>query len=537
METFLASSPYQSEDLYTHLQAGAQLQKQIEDARKNPLVFYKLCFSDDRGEPVSITWFHKEWSEVATGPYKHALICAPRGSTKTTFWAQVLPLWFLGHNQDLRIGIVCGNEQNASKRLIAIRSVIQNNPLYKLIFPHVQLDDDAKNDGLNLSLKRSRQGKDFTIEARGVLSDGTGDRKDLLIFDDVCNYKNTILEPATKPKVTSKVQGDWLNTLNPRDGKAWCIHTPWATDDANDTLRKNNQGKWYYKRYYHGTKANPYQSMFPQLFSEEWLREKHLEIGTLEFARAYWTTLKDGMTQVVRSEWLHTYQGTELTEDTINDGILLISIDPSGGKNSQQKHINADYVGVSVQLVKPNPDGTNTNTPFRVYILDAYQIKLSTAQAVCHIARLYQKWQPDTVLVEAQGLADLHMWLQDKAPHIPVEPVPANQSKQTRLESITPLLEDPRQLVRFNHRIIATSPPPYQVYIPEPNPEQVQAERELRKQLLNFPTKHDDILDATVQGLRYIRQVVIPRIHPTDADEGENNNSQEMEADVKFLEI
>lgn len=510
------------------IKAGARLQRMIDEARKHPLGLYKLCFSDDEGRPIVLKWFHKEWAELVLN-HTHVMIEAPRGCSKTTSIAVAFTLWYLGKNPELRIKIICGNDGHAQQRLAEIRSHINNDKLYQLVFPHVKEDPDKKNDSSCLNLITQRHSKDYTLEAKGVMSDGTGGRSDLIIFDDVCTQKNTIDEPSMKPKVLTKVSADWLNTLNPRTGRVWCIFTPWATDDANAILKKRNQNKWAYRRYAHGKPGNPYHSIFPELFPESKLRDLRLDIGAFEYTKAYLCRISSEMTQIVQSKWLKTYTQYDLTPQILNRSDVTLSIDPTGGKRSQvattKRSKDPDYIGVSVLLTDtyPQTNPSRPKAPNRIYIVEAYQLRLSTANAVQHILELNHIWKPNQILVEAQGALSLHEWLQTQASHLPIIPIPAPLSKQQRLESITPWLQDPDERILFHPRTIQSKPKPFSITVGGKTPETAEALRPLRDQLLNFPTKHDDVMDSVIQGLRFISQYVVSSTKNEDDETNESN--------------
>lgn len=525
------------------IKMGASLIKMIEDARKSPLGLYRLCFTDDRGDAVVIKWFHKEWIDLIMHN-RCVMIEAPRGSSKTTTICVVV-LWLLGHNPDLRIRILCGNDEEAAKRLSEVKQHIVENPLYKMVFPHIRLKKEdkedsvkLKNDTLNLNLERRyRRGKESTIEARGVLSSGTGTRSDLIICDDICTYRNTLQEPALRPKVLAKVRGDWLKTLNPRDGRVICIFTPWHEEDTNGVLKRETKGRWAYKRYAHGKPGDPYHSIFPELFSRDKLREDYLDGGALEYARAYLCKALAEDVQLIRAEWLRTYNKLDMAAEAVNRSLCILSIDPTGGKPSEAgSRKDLDFMGVAVELVDQQPfNPDRPQAEHRIYIPEAYQIRLTQAEAVEHIVELHSKWLPDYIVVEAQSAEDLAGWIMTRAPYLGglIQPMPVgNLSKRERTRSVTPWLQDPRQVVLFNKFVVESSPRPFTVQLNKPVRTEVEATRTLRHQALNFPTRHDDVLDAVVQGLRFIRYYVLPH----DIEEGENHNVADVDFSVRIAE-
>lgn len=500
------------------LQMGAKLRIMVEEARAHPLGLYRLCFTDDFGEPIILKWFHKEWADTLL-KNTHCMLEAPRGCSKTTFLL-AMALWFIGNNPDIRVGIVCGNDTNAAKRLAEIKSHIEKDPLYQLVFPGVKLDNKQKNDSLNLNVVRGRHTKDYTVEARGVMGDGTGDRKDLFIFDDVCNYKNTIQEPATRPKVLAKVRGDWLSCLNPRGGRAWFIFTPWHAEDANNIMKIESKGRWFYRRYAHGKPGDPYHSIFPELFGRAKLKWLRKDIGALEYARAYLCKALSSDMQVVRAEWLHEYGKYDITSELLNRACCILSIDPMGGKREGRRKNEQDYMGISVFLVDLSPDNPmRPKAHYRIFLVEAFQLRLSTAHAARLVAELHHRWKPDATIVEAQGLASLHEWVMKENPHIKVLPVPAVLSKKQRLESVTPMLQHSAQHILIHPRCVEPDPQEFAVTIGGDDPTTAMAKRMLRGQWLDFPTTHDDVSDSTVQGLRYISQWVIPLSEGMEAED------------------
>lgn len=511
---------------------GARLQQMIKEAREHPLGLYRLCFTDDRGEAVILKWFHKEWSELILGN-SHVMIEAPRGSTKTTFIICCV-LWFLGHNPELRIKLICGNDANAAKRLNEIRSHINQDPLYQKVFPGVAEDPDETNNSLILNLKRRRHGKDATIEAKGVMSDGTGDRADLIILDDVCTRKNSVDEPSTRPKVLGKLRSDWLNTLNPRDGRVWSIFTPWHVEDANAILKKETKGRWAYKRYAHGKPGDPYHSIFPELFTRRWLRAKRLEIGSLEYAQAYLCKAMSGDVQIVRAPWLRKYSKIDIDQALLARASCILSVDPTGGKRTKAGK-DPDFYGFVVFLIDQLADGNQfrPKSPNRIYVPEAYQVRLSTAHAAQHIIELVRKWQADVTVIETQGAQSIHEWIYERDSSIYVQEWPAHLSKKARLESVTPWMQDYRERVLFHPRTIELDPQPFNVVIGGKDPTQAEARRTLRSQLLDFPTNHDDVMDAYVQGLRFIRQCILP----LDNEEENDPEQRGHEVDIEIRTI
>jgi len=92
----------------------------------------------------------------------------------TTVMSVLRPLFLLGHNPDLRIKIVSHSDKKASDILRQIKEAIENNEIYREVFPWVEPSDVWASN--KILIKRNLWSKDVTIEALGILSGATGGR-------------------------------------------------------------------------------------------------------------------------------------------------------------------------------------------------------------------------------------------------------------------------------------------------------------------------------------------------------------------------
>jgi len=76
-----------------------------------------------------------------------------------------------------------------------------------------------------------------------VLQTATGGRADLLIFDDIVDLNNAILNPAMRPKVVEAFHNVWLPRLEP-GGFAIYIATRWHLEDITGVLMTNPQWRF-----------------------------------------------------------------------------------------------------------------------------------------------------------------------------------------------------------------------------------------------------------------------------------------------------
>jgi len=198
---------------------------QAERARRDVNAFCEYVMRDPRGRPWQQAAFHQQWqaSLPEQGPAR-VLIVAPRESAKSSQMVVARILWELGRDPELRVKIICSSDDLAEKLLGEIARNILRNPRLRRVFPRLRPDpagpwtrDQLRLAGLGLS-------KDPSLEAHGVLSAGVGGRADLLIFDDVCDQRTAVLQPAMRDQIKRVFHETWWNLLGP-EGRAVYVAT------------------------------------------------------------------------------------------------------------------------------------------------------------------------------------------------------------------------------------------------------------------------------------------------------------------------
>jgi hypothetical protein len=557
----LKESIAQDPDAELILKAALDLQHRIELARRSPLHLLMLCFRQPNGAELFVPSFYLEWDK-ATRTEGRILFEAPRGVGKSAFMIAAA-LWAIGNNQNIRIKWIGPSDGNAQKRLAVIHEVLDNpNHIYHLIFPGIEKTPKSskrKNNQSQLNLKRTLDSPDPTIEALGVMSSGVGGRSEIQIWDDYVSESNTILNPAMRPKVLSKMQKDHLGTLLPK-GVVWNVFTPWSQDDANAYFKENTS--WKLLRHPHGIDGDPYHSIFPQLWPSHRLRERRADMGEHGYAAAYLLRPSAAGVIPILPQHLRLFDRAILNQAKIlaGDTRVIITIDPARGEELDKGALCP--VGISIQMYVPrtlpgdspsgstprvvdptsdNPDNDEElsfkGLPFEIFQIDAFECYLSTADQpnlIWHLANLYGAHY---ILVEREALADLHTWLEQRRhtllrqagidpAKLPVkkgigaEVVPVssdNLSKGQRLLSITPYLHLPEAspgvpappVMYFHPRCIRPRPEMELLHVP--NYRSIEVKRDLREQTLSFPAKYKDIIDAVVHGVRWIVRSLVGR--------------------------
>jgi len=240
-------------------------------------------------EPWVQQSFHREWQALLPrkGPAR-LLVGAPRESAKTTQLAIARVIWELGRSPNLRAKIVTSTDDLASDIVASIAEHIARNPRVRQVFPNLK----PASPGLwpkpgaranRLVVARTLQDKDPSVSAHGILSTGTGGRADLIVFDDVVDYRNAVASPTLRGRVAESAMEVWINLLGPT-GRAVYVATVWHEDDLTMQLKRNPAWTVWWRPARDEKTGEP---LWPERWGEEELAAREQEIGPRAFARQY----------------------------------------------------------------------------------------------------------------------------------------------------------------------------------------------------------------------------------------------------------
>lgn len=174
--------------------AVAKLMSQIAAAREDPAAFAEFVIRDPLGQPIILKEFQKDWLRNMASS-EHLVIEASRGHGKTSL-VIAFCLWAIGRDQNIRIKLFCQNDKRARERLAEIKSNIERNQTYHLVFPNVKPSTTGEWSGTRIIVERALDLKDATFEALGIETSATGGRCNLIVCDDVCTTPDTdVLTP------------------------------------------------------------------------------------------------------------------------------------------------------------------------------------------------------------------------------------------------------------------------------------------------------------------------------------------------------
>lgn len=447
--------------------ATARYERLLQVARADPNTFIEHCFTDsETGEPLKQQWFHREW-HAAANRYKRLRIRAPRAHGKTCQIAIGRALWEIGNNPNLRIKIVCASDGKAMERLFEITDNLEHNPRIREVFPHLRPAQRGEWSKHKIIVARSRRMKDASIEAVGVTSTATGGRCDLLLPDDVCDRRNSLMFPKLRKTVKHSWRSDWTNLLMPTSRVIY-IYSPWHRDDLSHQIEAEG--------IYHAVEHDIPQNLDP-IWPDKWgkreLQERLEEIKSIEFNRGFRNVIIDESTSIVNPNWISYFDPREISAENLQ---FITTYDLAVGEKA-----GTDYFACVTLAIDPSA--------LMVYVVDAYHCRVTVLKQAALVTADAARYKPFRVALETTAYQDALRQILVATEALPIEPVKPKISKTLRLQAITPWLEQGRVL--FSQRLDPTRPG-------------YRTDRgSLLDELLGFPfEEHDDFVDAFTQGMK-----------------------------------
>lgn len=358
----------------------------------------------------------EEFAELEDDPISYWLT-APRGFVKTSTVSEWLE-WKIGRDVTIKSKLVAANEKGSIQQLSMIKKNIQLDPLFRAVFPHVEIDPKRANNKTNLSLKVPPEMVDTrnaTIEAWGIGSSPERGRTNLLWFDDTCTYENSVVEEKERENIKEKLRVAWFPLRSgPEMIRIWTC-TPFSDEDASMMLfRKRGWRKRFIKVSHDFThlidmaregttyelpakRWDPIRKRFMPWWSERELRKLYKE-DPHEFEVAYRLNTVDTKRSGAKfdASW---FLGDEATDrrgciqygfapnhDLYTPSLVITGVDIAAGESRKAKNTAVVTIGLM-------EDGTRV-------LLEASYAHGDDLGCVTETARHCARWNPDLIVVE-----------------------------------------------------------------------------------------------------------------------------------------
>ena len=377
-------------------------------------------------------------------------------------------LWRIGRNPNIRIKLFSQNDARAKERLFELAANIENNEMFKLVFPDIKPKKGAWSN-VRVVVERTATLKDATFEALGITTSATGGRADLVVLDDVCDLNNSVIYPTLRERIIQKFTGELIPMMDP-GGQIISIATPYHVSDLNAVLKTNKE--FTHLRHVVGNDADPLAPLWPERWPREALQSLRVQQGPIEFDRAYRCIAFSSDMVPCKPEWIHFYN-----RELLGDPRKMICV--QAYDLALEQKTTADYFAW-VTVLYDMERGL-------AFVADAGHDRMSFSSQGHKIIANYHRWNPDRIVIEKVGLGgSLENYLEENSPiKLPLVPFKPKGDKYFRFTQQSPWLEDGK--VTFH-----------------PNMDPVKnvlsdEDGNLIKELLEFPvSRHDDLTDAFV---------------------------------------
>lgn len=252
---------------------------------------------------------HLRLIENALGHYK-SLTLFPATFGKSTIGAELLPLWGLCRDPNIRIAVIAKNDDEvAGIARSMMAEMLDNDDLVNDFGPFRHKERPWGTQRISVA-NRTRRGKSDTLAffgsgAKTVL----GYRTDWTICDDVVTAEN-----SATPELRSKLSG-WFNKSvatgpeHPEMGRLSVYGTRFHPDDLYAELeekRSTYTGETIYSTRQEDAIVSEEDelTLWPARWSWRALMEKKDEVGTVDFNKRYRNIAVDESRILFREEWV-----------------------------------------------------------------------------------------------------------------------------------------------------------------------------------------------------------------------------------------
>lgn len=351
----------------------------VQAARENPAAFLALCL----GRPVSGLQRDLLRHAIANESWYAEL---PRGHAKTSTCAYLMA-WWIGVRPETRFKYVSQNDDAAAATTRFVREIVRSEA-FRAVFPRVRLkpgEDTVTSWSVTAPGLVAR--RDPSVQGAGVFG-RTGGRADVIWFDDICDLRNSVLQPALREQVKEAVANIWLPMLDPSSRhptRVWRTATPFHTDDQTaDWRRVHGQAETLFRRPCIGD-ASPW----PEVFTPAVLKARRDEFGPMAYARAYELVPLSSDLLVYRPEWIRHYKADERPKVART----VAALDWGYGRKSRERD-DPDY---SVCLVGEIDHERN------LHLTDVLRVREAFPTFARMAAELLSRRGVSVVLAEANG--------------------------------------------------------------------------------------------------------------------------------------
>jgi len=429
----------------------------------------------------------KEWAasiyDAKLFKNKGRVIEAFRGSAKTTIITIGFTLFRIGHDPSKSNLLIQVGDDTANTNTKQIADIIEHNPGWKFVFPHIVPDNELGWSASGYQIKDTRyeygewrkmnaDRKDPTLLGFGYRSGSLIGKRPtgVLVIDDINDINNT-----SSPKESQATINVLTSTIFPaRTPTSWTIFigTPWTNNDVLSYVKATGE--------FVATKTpilnDEGESVWESRFTAEDIESQKKVSGSIEFARMYMLDLTAAAGAHLKTEWLHKYPYEKIDPSWQ----CYFGVDYASATAGQ---INRDYFTIAVGRLIPGG---------AIVLVDGFRDRLSQGEAEQKLKAYAQLYSPALIGIENIGKGEEFYGLMLRTSSLPLMPChTGRKSKGERFEKhMAPLFE-------FSRVWVSDAQTPF-----------LQA---FEREWTMFPNDdHDDTLDAVYWMLHVAQHSIVP---------------------------
>jgi hypothetical protein len=421
-----------------------------EDTPRGFAAFYSLIYN--RNPPKHVTgWIKDIYAGHTQG--LDIVIEAFRGSTKSTTTEAFLA-FRIGHEPHKTNLVISAGQKDSVKIVAGVTRIIEFNPYWKKIFPHVIPDKDGKwGDDGGYTVRLSEEHMDYGAwrgmvaarEGRAPTIIGVGYESTylpgphptgVLLIDDYHSEGNTRTDRESLKAID--IYTDTIMPMIDQPG-VWyiLIGTPW---NFNDVIARTKKKK-NVKHIFTPLMDKDGNCVWPEKWTPEFIENQKERVGsTIGWARMYDLDLEKTKGLTLKRTWLHFWPHEELLRFG-EKWATLIGVDYTSTEDPTRTV--GDYFALAVAKAIPGGKG--------IVIFDGVREKLPKAEAEGHVVAQVGRY-PYTKSLGIESIIAGNEFYKDmldsaalKALGIAPHAVRFNKSKGDRFEKIlAPLFKQGR---------------------------------------------------------------------------------------------
>lgn len=230
---------------------------------------------EETGGAIALSEMHLEWHDLIDA-HDRVLIWSHVEAGKTSQISIGRTLFEIGKDTNKRIVILSKTQGQAVKIIRSIATYIERSPELREVFPN--LYPSVPWTSTQLMVQRDVYSKDFSVQACGVGGVIMGARIDVLIIDDILDWKNT-RTPGNRQDLLRWFRSEFVGRLS-ANAKVIVVGNAYHPEDMLHMLAREG-----YKARTYPVTTKEGKARFPRKWTPKRIAAKRLELGPAEAAR------------------------------------------------------------------------------------------------------------------------------------------------------------------------------------------------------------------------------------------------------------